>query len=176
VSDPLAARAKLAFLSSSMGLYERLTPREVVSYFGELHGLGGEGLVRRVGALIDLFDIGAFADRMCGRLSTGQRQRVALARTLVHDPPVLILDEPTLGLDVLSGRTIHDFILRERERGKTILFSTHQMEEVDRLADRVGVLRGGQLVAEGRPAELLARTGAPDLMGAFLALVGGDAS
>jgi sodium transport system ATP-binding protein len=176
VSDPLAARAKLAFLSSSMGLYERLTPREIVSYFGELHGLGGEGLVRRVGALIDLFDIGAFADRMCGRLSTGQRQRVALARTLVHDPPVLILDEPTLGLDVLSGRTIHDFILRERERGKTILFSTHQMEEVDRLADRVGVLRGGQLVAEGRPAELLARTGAPDLMGAFLALVGGDAS
>jgi sodium transport system ATP-binding protein len=176
VSDPLAARAKLAFLSSSMGLYERLTPREVVSYFGELHGLGGEGLVRRVGELIDLFDIGAFADRMCGRLSTGQRQRVALARTLVHDPPVLILDEPTLGLDVLSGRTIHDFILRERERGKTILFSTHQMEEVDRLADRVGVLRGGQLVAEGRPAELLARTGAPNLMRAFLALVGGDAS
>jgi len=176
VSDPLAARAKLAFLSSSMGLYERLTPREIVSYFGELHGLGGEGLVRRVGELIDLFDIGAFADRMCGRLSTGQRQRVALARTLVHDPPVLILDEPTLGLDVLSGRTIHDFILRERERGKTILFSTHQMEEVDRLADRVGVLRGGQLVAEGRPAELLARTGAPNLMRAFLALVGGDAS
>jgi sodium transport system ATP-binding protein len=108
---------------------------------------------------------------MCARLSTGQRQRVSLGRALVHDPPALILDEPTLGLDVLSGRAIHDFILRERARGKTILFSTHQMEEVELLADRVGVLRKGALVAEGTPAELVHALGAPNLAHAFLALV-----
>jgi sodium transport system ATP-binding protein len=171
VTDPLIVRAKLAFLSSSMGLYERLTPREIVAYFGGLHGLGGPSLAGRTDELVELFGIGPFEHRLCGRLSTGQRQRVALARALVHDPPVLILDEPTLGLDVLSGRTIHEFIQRERARGKSILFSTHQMEEVDLLADRVGVLRAGRLVAEGTPAELLVATGASTLVHAFLALV-----
>jgi len=175
-SDPLGARAELAFLSSSMGLYERLTPREVVAYFGELHGLRGAALARRVDELVELFAIGAFESRICGRLSTGQRQRVSLARALVHDPPVLILDEPTLGLDVLSGRTIHDFIRSERARGKTVLFSTHQMEEVDLLADRVAVLRGGRLVAEGTKEDLLATTGAPTLVRAFLALLGDTAT
>jgi sodium transport system ATP-binding protein len=171
VSDPLGARARLAFLSSSMGLYERLTSREVISYFGGLHGLGGTALESRVNDLVTLFGIGPFEQRMCGRLSTGQRQRVALARALVHDPPALILDEPTLGLDVLAGRTIHDFIQRERARGKSILFSTHQMEEVELLADRVGVLRGGRLVAVGSPSDLLAATGTRSLVHAFLALV-----
>jgi sodium transport system ATP-binding protein len=154
-----------------MGLYERLTPREIVAYFGGLHGLGGPSLAGRTDELVELFGIGPFEHRLCGRLSTGQRQRVALARALVHDPPVLILDEPTLGLDVLSGRTIHEFIQRERARGKSILFSTHQMEEVDLLADRVGVLRAGRLVAEGTPAELLVATGTSTLVHAFLALV-----
>lgn len=170
-SDPLGARARLAFLAASMGLYERLTARELVAYFGRLHGLDGPDLERRVDALVDLFGIGDFQRRLCGRLSTGQRQRVALARALVHDPPALILDEPTLGLDVLSGRTIYDFIRRERERGKAVLFSTHQMEEVELLADRVGVLREGVLVAEGDRARLLERTGEDSLARAFLALV-----
>ena len=119
----------------------------------------------------DLFGLGPFAHRHCGRLSTGQRQRVSLARALVHDPPALILDEPTLGLDVLSGQTIYDFIARERERGKAVLFSTHQMDEVDLLADRVGVLRRGALVAEDTPAGLVDRSGEPNLARAFLALV-----
>ena len=92
----------------------------------------------------------------------------------MHDPPVLILDEPTLGLDVISGQTIHEFIRRERQRGKAILFSTHQMEEVELLADRVGILSHGELVAEGTPAEILARTGAPNLARAFLTLVTRD--
>jgi ABC-type multidrug transport system ATPase subunit len=92
----------------------------------------------------------------------------------VHDPPALILDEPTLGLDVLSGQTIYEFIARERDRGKAILFSTHQMEEVELLADRVGVLRDGELVAEGRPSELIERTGATNMARAFLILVSGE--
>ena len=172
---PQAARGQLAFLSSSMGLYERLTPVELIEFFGRLHGLDESTLSRRVGEMVELFALADFAGRLCGKLSTGQRQRVSLARALVHDPPVLILDEPTHGLDVLSGQAIYDFIVRERGRGKTILFSTHQMEEVELLADRVGVMRGGELVAEGRPADLLTRTGAPNLVRAFLALVGGEA-
>ena len=173
VGAPLAVRARLGFLSSSMGLYERLTPVELIEYFGRLQGLGKAALARRIDEMIALFSLESFADRLCGRLSTGQRQRVALARALVHDPPVLILDEPTHGLDVLSGQAIYDFIVRERSRGKTVLFSTHQMEEVELLADRVGVLSGGRLVAEGRAEELVARTGAPNLVRAFLALVAG---
>ncbi|HSG06849.1 MAG TPA: ATP-binding cassette domain-containing protein [Longimicrobiales bacterium] len=172
VREPLEVRRRIAFLAASMGLYERLSARELVTYFGRLHGMEGPALEERVDALVDLFGIGEFRDRWCGRLSTGQRQRVSLARALVHDPPVLILDEPTLGLDVLSGRTIHDFISRERARGKAVLFSTHQMEEVDLLADRVGVLRRGELVAQGTPQELLEITGATNLVRAFLALVG----
>ena len=171
VASPLEARRRMAFLSSSMGLYARLSAREVVTFFGRLQGLAEDVLAARVAAMVELFGLGEFADRLCGKLSTGQRQRVALARALVHDPPVLILDEPTLGLDVLSGRAIHDFLVRERERGKAILFSTHQMEEVDLLADRVGVLRMGELVAEGRPEEIVTQSGAPNLARAFLSLV-----
>ena len=171
-ADPVEARRRMAFLSSSMGLYGRLSAREMVAYFGRLQGLDESALARRVDDLVALFGLGEFANRLCGKLSTGQRQRVSLARALVHDPPALILDEPTLGLDLVSGRAIHEFIRRERGRGKAILFSTHQMEEVDLLADRVGVLCRGELVAEGTPADLLARTGAPSLTRAFLELVG----
>ncbi len=171
--DPLDARRRLAFLAASMGLYERLSARELVAYFGRLHGLRGAPLDARVSELVELFGIAPFADRLCGRLSTGQRQRVSLARALVHDPPALVLDEPTLGLDVVSGQAIYDFIARERTRGKAILFSTHRMTEVELLADRVGVLRLGELVAEGTPGELVSSTGQENLARAFLHLVGG---
>jgi len=169
--DPVGVRRRLAFLAASMGLYERLSATELITYFGQLHGLDGSRLTERVEAMVDLFGIQSFRDRLCGRLSTGQRQRVSLARALVHDPPALILDEPTIGLDVLSGQTIYEFIDRERSRGKAVLFSTHQMDEVDLLADRVGVLRGGELVAEGSPASVVASTGEPNLARAFLSLI-----
>jgi sodium transport system ATP-binding protein len=171
VADPIGTRRRIAFLAASMGLYERLSARELVAYFGLLHGLSGRALDDRVEELVVLFGIDGFADRLCGRLSTGQRQRVAVARALVHDPPALVLDEPTLGLDVLSGQTIYDFITRERRRGKAILLSTHQMAEVELLADRVGVLTRGELVAEGTTDELIARAGAPNIARAFLELV-----
>ena len=156
-----------------MGLYERLSARELIAYFGRLHGLDEERVRTRVDELVELFGIRGFEDRYCGRLSTGQRQRVSLARALVHDPPALILDEPTLGLDVLSGETIYDFVRSERDRGKAVLFSTHQMDEVDLLADRVGVVRDGLLVAEGSPGDLLERAGEPNLARAFVSLVAG---
>lgn len=171
-TSPLEARRRMAFLSSSMGLYGRLSARELVAYFGQLHGLEGAALGARVAEMVELFGIGDFADRLCAKLSTGQRQRVSLARALVHDPPVLVLDEPTLGLDLVSGSATHDFISRERGKGKAVLFSTHQIDEVDLLADRVGVLSRGALVAEGTPAEIMRRAEAPNLARAFLALVG----
>ena len=169
---PLDVRGKIGFLAASMGLYERLTPVELLFYFGRLQGVAEPVLERRVSDLVEVFGIKAFQSQRCGTLSTGQGQRVSVARALVHDPPALILDEPTMGLDVLSGQIIYRFIERERERGKAILFSTHQMTEVELLADRVGVLSEGRLVAEGTPASLLEETGERNLTRAFLALVG----
>jgi sodium transport system ATP-binding protein len=171
--EPLEVRRRIGFLSASMGLYERLTPRELIQFFGRLHGVPEEVLDRRIDALVATFAMEPFARRGCGTLSTGQRQRVSLARTLVHDPPALILDEPTLGLDVLSGEAIHNFIRESRARGKAILFSTHHMEEVELLADRVGVLAGGRLVTEGTIGDLLRETGERSLARAFLKLAGG---
>jgi sodium transport system ATP-binding protein len=167
---PLEARRRLGFLGASMGLYDRMTARELVEYFGRLHGLAGPSLRARVDQLLDRFGVDAFADRFCGLLSRGQRRRVAAARAVVHDPPALVLDEPTTGLDVLSGETIYAFMREERRRGKAILFATHRMEEVDLLADRIGVLRQGTLVAEGTVADLLERTGTDNLTRAFLRL------
>lgn len=171
--QPLEVRSRIGFLAASMGLYERLTARELIAYFGRLQGMAESKLARRVDDMVETFGITDFQNRYCGRLSTGQRQRVSIARAIVHDPPALILDEPTLGLDVLSGETIYRFIRQERERGKAIVFSTHQMAEVELLADRVGVLAGGRLVAEGTVDHLLEITQAPNLARAFLRLVGG---
>jgi sodium transport system ATP-binding protein len=165
---PLEARAAFGFLSASMGLYQRLTPWELLEYFGRLQGLDGAVLTERVEELVVLFEIEEFQDRLCGTLSTGQRQRVSIARTVLHDPPALILDEPTLGLDILSGRTIFAFIHTARMRQRAVLFSTHQMDEVELLADRVGILAGGRLVAEGTVEELVERSGQRSLARAFL--------
>ncbi len=172
--QPLVVRARIGFLAASMGLYERLTPVELLQYFGRLHRLEALALDKRVAELVDVFGITPFVNQRCGTLSTGQAQRVSVARALVHDPPALILDEPTMGLDVLSGQVIYRFIEAERDRGKAIVFSTHQMAEVELLADRVGVLSGGRLVAEGTPTSLIERTGEPNLARAFLALVQGE--
>jgi len=173
VRSPLQVRRRIGFLAASMGLYERLTARELVAYFADLQGVGNGDRDERVDQMIETFGLQEFADRYCGRLSTGQRQRVSIARAMVHDPPALILDEPTLGLDVVSGKAISEFIQRERELGKAILFSTHQMAEVELLADRIGVLRRGRIIAEGTLTELLDLTGTDNLPRAFMALIQG---
>jgi sodium transport system ATP-binding protein len=170
-TEPIEARRRLGFLAASMGLYQRLTAREVLFYFGRLHGMEEGPLHERVDELTELLELNAFINRLCGRLSTGQRQRVSIARTILHDPPALILDEPTLGLDLVSGRSIYAMIHLARMRGRAILFSTHQMEEVEVLADRVGVISRGKLVAEGTVEELMERTGQKNLARAFLSLI-----
>jgi sodium transport system ATP-binding protein len=170
-ADPLAVRRNLGFLAASMGLYQRLTARELLHYFAGLQGLSDEASEARVEEMISLFDLGSFADRLCGKLSTGQRQRVSIARAILHDPPALVLDEPTLGLDLVSGEAIYQFIGAVRARGRAVLFSTHQMSEVELLADRVGIIAGGRLVAEGTIEEILQRSGESNLARAFLHIV-----
>ena len=170
-TDPLAVRRNLGFLAASMGLYQRLTARELLHYFASLQEIPDATRAARVEEMISYFDLTSFADRLCGKLSTGQRQRVSIARAILHDPPALVLDEPTLGLDLLSGDVIYRFIEGVRARGRAVLFSTHQMSEVELLADRVGIIAGGRLVAEGTIDDILARSGETNLARAFLHIV-----
>lgn len=169
--EPLEVRRRLGFLAASMGLYQRLTARELLRYFARLNGMGDDAAAPRVEEMVEAFGLGEFADRLCGKLSTGQRQRVSIARAVVHDPPALVLDEPTLGLDVLSSESIFRFIADARDRGRAVIFSTHQMSEVELLADRVGIIAGGRLVAEGTVGEIVARAGEQNLARAFLRIV-----
>jgi sodium transport system ATP-binding protein len=166
--DPEAVRSSIGFLSTATALYARLTGREVVEYFGRLNGLSGKALAHRIDELFQILGISEFASVRCDKLSTGMKQKVSIARTLVHDPPVMIFDEPTLGLDVMAARAIVEFIRSCRERGKTVIFSSHVMAEVEKLCDVIGILHNGRLLCEGTLAELRARTGLSDLEEIFV--------
>jgi sodium transport system ATP-binding protein len=168
VRDPARVRHAVGFLSTATALYGRLTAREMVEYFGRLHHLDEAPLKERIDTLFTRLDMHGFADRRCDKLSTGMKQKVSIARTLVHDPAVMIFDEPTLGLDVMSARTIVGFIRDCRDKGKTVLFSSHVMSEVERLSDFVGIIHHGRLLAEGTPAELKSRHGVDDLEEVFV--------
>ncbi len=174
-ADPAAVRRRIGFLSGATGLYERLTAREMMLYFGRLHGVPESDLAERIAGLADWLRMGPFLDTLNGRLSAGQRQKVSLARAIVHDPPVLILDEPTSNLDVLVGRAVLDFIAAERARGRCILLSTHVMAEADRLCDDVGIMHGGRLLALGARDDLLSERRLASLEPLFFSLVDGEA-
>ncbi len=173
LADPLEVRRRIGFLSASTGLYPRLSARETLEYFGRLHGLSEEALAARIEELLEAFDMHSFADGRCGALSTGQKQRVSIARAVLHDPPVLILDEPTTGLDILASSAMIDFIESRRAAGTCVLFSTHILSEAERLCDRIGVIHNGRLLAEGTYDELCRQTGATWLEDVFKALVRG---
>jgi len=130
-NDSLQVRKRLGFLTGSTGLYGRLSPLEIFRFFGRLHEMKDADIERRSQTLIDLFEMDSFKASHCDKLSTGQKQRVNLARTLFHDPPVIVLDEPTAGLDIISSKTILDFIRASKQEGKCILFSTHYMTEAE---------------------------------------------
>jgi sodium transport system ATP-binding protein len=171
--EPEKARRSLGFLSTATALYGRLTALEMVEYFGRLYGLDQTSARRRALTLFERLDINDFCDRRCEDLSTGMKQRVSIARTLVHDPPVMIFDEPTSGLDVISARTIVGFIRECRENGKTVVFSTHVMSEAEKLCDRIGIIHDGRLLAEGSLGELRLRYGHDDLEEIFMQVVSG---
>ncbi len=170
-ADPLEVRRRIGFLSGTTGLYPRLTPRETLAYFGKLHGIESGALEGRIDALLDRFGMREYADARCESLSTGQRQKVSIARAVLHDPPVLILDEPTTGLDVLASSAMIEFIESRRAAGTCVLFSTHVLSEAERLCDRIGVIFRGRLLAAGTLPELSELTGKRWLADVFLELV-----
>ena len=171
LAEPEQVRRNIGFLSTATALYGRLTARETVEYFGRLAGLNGARLQARIDELFTLLEIGACADRRIDKLSTGMKQKVSIARTLVHDPPVMIFDEPTVGLDVMTARTIVGFIRDCRARDKTVIFSTHVMSEAEKLCDTIGIIHQGALLAEGALAELRRRSGIDDLEEIFVRTV-----
>ena len=166
--EPDKVRMRLGFLSTATALYGRLSAQEMVEYFGRLHGLDETTLRRRIDEIFSRLEMNEFRDRRCDKLSTGMKQKVSIARTLVHDPSVMIFDEPTLGLDVIASRTIVRFIRECRDAGKTVVFSTHVMSEAEKLCDRIGIIHEGKFVADGSLPELRARFGKQDLEEIFV--------
>jgi len=171
---PLEVRRSIGVLPDARGLYPRLTAREHVRYAGELHGLSGATLDKRIDELVELLEMKDIAERRTEGFSQGERMKVALARALVHGPRNVLLDEPTNGLDVMSTRAVRTLIRRLREQGHCVVFSSHVMQEVGALCDRIVVVARGRVVADGTPDELRARTGKDSLEEAFVTVIGSD--
>ena len=169
-------RANVGFLAASTALYGRLTAREMITYFGRLNGLEDGAIRQRIADLAARLDMAEFLDRRCEKISTGMKQKTSIARTLVHDPAVMIFDEPTLGLDVMTARAIVRFVRDCRDQGKTVIYSTHVMSEVEKLCDVIGIIHGGRLVAEGTLAQLREKFGEQDMEEIFVKAVGGEAA
>ncbi len=170
----LGAQQRLGVFPHAQGLYARLTAREHVLYFGRLHGMSGPSLERRADELISALAMEDIADRRTEGFSQGQRVKVALARALVHEPRNVVLDEPTNGLDVAATRQVRTLLRQLREQGRCILFSSHVMQEVSALCDRVVVISRGAVAAEGTPDDLRRQTGRESLEDAFVAAIGSE--
>jgi ABC-2 type transport system ATP-binding protein/sodium transport system ATP-binding protein len=166
--SPDAVKSRIGLVSTSAGLYQWLTPREMLLFFADLYGTPPDAAERNLQKLAGIFNLREYLDRRCATLSTGQKQRVNLARSLIHDPPVLLLDEPTRGLDVLGSKVIFDYIAAARDAGKAVILSTHRLDEAQRFGDRFGLLHRGRLMHEGTLAELQAATGLSSLTEIFL--------
>jgi sodium transport system ATP-binding protein len=170
-TQPNEVRRHIGFLSANTAIYDRMSAWELVEYFGRLYGLTGDGLRHRMEEVFASLQMNDFRDVLGAKMSTGMRQKVSIARAIVHDPPVLIFDEPTAGLDVLVGRAVLQNIERLRAAGKCILFSTHIMREVEKICDRVAIVSKGKIQACGTLAELRERHGQNDLEELFFSLV-----
>ncbi len=171
VEHPERVRASVGFLSTATALYPRLTAQEMVEYFGRLNGLDEATLKKRIDDIFKRLDMDSFRDRRCDKLSTGMKQKTSIARTLVHEPPVMIFDEPTLGLDIMAARTIVAFIAECRKSAKTVILSTHVMREVEKLCDVIGVIHNGTLLAEGTPEQLRDKYQENDMEEVFVKIV-----
>jgi sodium transport system ATP-binding protein len=165
-------RRRLGVLPDSRGLYKRLSSRENIRYFGRLHGLDDALIAQRTEALATALEMGDIIDRRTEGFSQGQRVKTAIARALVHDPRNVILDEPTNGLDVMATRAMRRFLHQLRDEGRCVLFSSHIMQEVAALCDRIVIIARGQVVAEGTPDELREQTGESNLEDAFVKAIG----
>ena len=173
-ADPVAVRRALGALPDARGVYKRLTARENIAYFGELHGLSSKQIAERTKALSDALDMGDILDRQTEGFSQGQRTKTAIARALVHDPRNVILDEPTNGLDVMTTRAMRGFLRQLREEGRCVIFSSHIMQEVAALCDRIVIIAKGTVVAAGTADELREQAGEDNLEEAFVKVIGSE--
>ena len=171
VTDSVQKKMKIGYLSNNTALYGRLSAREMFLLFGELYGISKEDCEMRAEEVFALLEMEKFCDQRIEKLSTGQRQRASISRCLIHNPEIYIFDEPTLGLDILSSETIINFMKKEKERGKTVLYSTHYMEEAQYLCDRILMIYEGRKVAFGTPKQLMAITETDNLRDTFKALI-----
>ncbi|MDP8207162.1 MAG: ATP-binding cassette domain-containing protein [Candidatus Electryonea clarkiae] len=172
LENPDDVRKNIGFLSGDTNLYARLTAREVIEYYGGLHGMSRINARARVDELAEMLDLNDFLHQKIAKLSTGQKQRVSIARAIVHQPDLMIFDEPTAGLDPISAKSILDFIRSCRSDSKTVLFSTHYLREAETLCDRIGILHDGELKAIGTLEEILDQTDSTNLEHAFYTLAG----
>ena len=172
--DPLEVQKRIGVLADARGIYHRLTSRENIRYFGRLHGLEGQALEAQIDSLAKLLDMQSIIDRRTEGFSTGEKLKVAIARTLVHDPKNVMLDEPTNGLDVMSTRAMRQFIIRLREEGKCVLFTSHIMQEVAALCDQIVIISQGRVSATGSPDDLRKQTQRENLEDAFVAVIGSE--
>jgi ABC-type multidrug transport system ATPase subunit len=169
---PESVKRRIGYLTANTGLYQRLSAEEVLEYFGVLYEMPASVRRDRIRTLAEWLNMKEFLRLRCGALSTGQKQRLNIARALLADPPILVLDEPTLGLDVLSNRLILEFIRTQADAGKAILLSTHALDEIEILCKRIGLIHRGRLIAEGDLESLRAKSGRQRLSDVFLSLVG----
>jgi len=174
LAEPIGVKRKLGVVPDSRGLYDRLTARENIRYYGRLQNMQRGQVESRIDELAAVLDMGAFIDRRADGFSQGQRVKVAIARALIHDPRTVLLDEPTNGLDVMTTRSLREFLLGLRAEGRCVVLSTHIMQEVAALCDRIVIIAAGRIAAEGTAGQLLQRSGADSLEDAFVKLIGTD--
>ena len=167
---PDEVKRRVGLVAANSGLYPALSVRELLLFFAELYSVPDDEAMRELQHLTELLGLAELLDRRCANLSTGQRQRVVLARALIHRPPVMLLDEPTLGLDVLGCQVINEYINHLRQEGKAVILTTHHLDDAERLCSRLGLMHQGRLVSEGTLAELRERTGCANLIDMFLKL------
>lgn len=171
VAEPGEVRRRIGFLSANTGVYDRMTAWEFVEYFGRLYGMSDEALHQALEDVFTRLQMNSFRDVLGAKMSSGMKQKTSIARTIIHDPPVLVFDEPTVGLDVLVARQVLDSIKELRDRGKCIVFSTHNMHEVERLCDRVAIIYQGRTLAQGSLPELFDACGKASVEEVFFHLV-----
>jgi sodium transport system ATP-binding protein len=167
VENPLEVRQSIGYLATEMGLYGRLTPKETLTFFARINGLEEDRIEPRMEEVFDILDMEDFLGRKVNNLSTGMKQKLSLARSIIHDPPILIFDEPTQGLDLMTSKTVTDYIEEFKEEGKTIILSTHIMHVAEKLCDKVAILFEGEVKAFGGVNQLLERHGEEDLESLF---------
>lgn len=174
VKEAQKVRSKIGFLTGATALYTRLTPNEIIKYYADLHGMDGKKFAQKKEELFELLGITEFAGRRIGKLSSGMKQKVSIARTIIHDPEIVVFDEPTVGLDVITSRSIIKLIRDCREQGKTVIFSTHIMGEVSLISDDLAVIHNGKLLFNDSYENFLSQMKTKSIEDEFVRLVGGE--